>query len=148
MAGLGRWRHGRAAVVLAQQGPDGILQVLDLLGRFVPLDRIRYVIAANKLHLEPSPDGSRHGRIEAAIVVYDQEGQTLNWSLRQIDLDMDAAHYPAVEENGIHFSLEIDAPKEGFYLRSGVYDWGSNLAGTLEVPINRLVRDTPVTASK
>jgi len=109
---------------------------------------VAYVVAADKLDLEPSSDGSRHGRIEAAIVVYDRDGQPLNWSLRQIDLDVDAAHYPAVEESGVHFSLEIDGPKEGFYLRSGVYDRGSNHAGTLEIPISSIVHDTPVTASK
>jgi VWFA-related protein len=138
----------QAEAIPAGAAPAGDNEKLDGLKCQCTRYVVSYVIAANKLHLEPSPDGSRHGRIEVAIVVYDQEGQTLNWSLRQLDLDMDAAHYPAVEENGVHFSLEIDAPKEGFYLRSGVYDWGSNLAGTLEVPINRIVRGPPATASK
>jgi hypothetical protein len=32
--------------------------------------------------------------------------------------------------------MEIDLPNEEIYLNTGVYDWGSNKAGTLEIPLS------------
>ncbi len=76
--------------------------------------------------------------MEAAMVIYDQEGKPLNWLIKQVNLDMDAARYAEVQANGVNFRLEIDAPKDGISLRSGVYDRESSLAGTLEVPLSQV----------
>jgi VWFA-related protein len=106
-----------------------------------PLTRYRvdFVIAASGLELDPNPDGSRHGKIEATIVIYDHEGVALNWMVRSLDLDMDAARYAQVKANGVNFTLDIDVPSNGFSLRSGVFDLNSNLAGTVEVPLSSVV---------
>ena len=57
---------------------------------------------------------------------------------------MDAARYAQAQANGVSFRLPIDAPKGGVSLRSGVYDLESNLAGTMEVPLQSvLVAQTP-----
>jgi hypothetical protein len=32
--------------------------------------------------------------------------------------------------------MEIDLPNTEVYLETGVYDWGSGKAGTLEIPLN------------
>lgn len=121
--------------------PVGDKKKLDGLKCHCTRYSLGYVIVSDKLHLEPAPDGTRHGKIEAEVIVYDREGQTLNWLLRQENL---AA---GTTENGVHFSFEIDVPEGGFYLRSGVYDWGSSLSGTLEIPIINVVHDPPTTAS-
>lgn len=34
--------------------------------------------------------------------------------------------------------MEIDLPKADVYLATGVYDWNTGKAGTLEIPINTL----------
>jgi hypothetical protein len=68
--------------------------------------------------------------------------------VRQLDLDLDAAHYAHEQENGVNFHLEIDVPKSGVYLRSGVYDWTSNQAGTLELPFSKLQSGQTGFASK
>jgi hypothetical protein len=39
--------------------------------------------------------------------------------------------------------LEIDVPPSDAYLRSGVYDTGSNKAGTLEIPLAAVVALAP-----
>jgi VWFA-related protein len=110
-----------------------------------PLTRYRvdFVIAASGLELEANPDGSRHGKIEATIVVYDHEGVALNWMVRELDLDMDAARYAQVKANGVNFNLDIDAPSNGAILRSGVFDLNANLAGTVEVPLSKVVASAP-----
>ncbi len=106
---------------------------------------VDFVIAASGLELDPNPDGSRHGKIEATLVVYSHEGQALNWMIRNLDLDMDAARYAQVKANGVNFSLDIDVPNGGVSLRAGVFDLDSNLAGTLEIPLTSVV--VPVKSS-
>jgi hypothetical protein len=103
---------------------------------------VDFVIAASGLELDPNPDGSRHGKIEATLVVYSHEGQALNWMIRNLDLDMDAARYAQVKANGVNFSLDIDVPNGGVSLRAGVFDLDSNLAGTLEIPLTSVVAPT------
>jgi VWFA-related protein len=106
-----------------------------------PLTRYRvdFVIAASGLALDANPDGSRSGKIEATVVAYDHSGAAVNWVVRQLDLGMDAARYAQVKANGVNFSLDIDVPKSGFTLRSGVFDLNANLAGTLEIPLSNVV---------
>jgi VWFA-related protein len=110
-----------------------------------PLTRYRvdFVIAASGLELEANPDGSRHGKIEATILIYDHEGVALNWIVRELDLDMDAARYAQVKANGVNFNLDIDAPSNGAILRSGIFDLNANLAGTVEVPLSKVVASAP-----
>jgi len=105
--------------------------------------RIDFVIAASGLELDPNPDGSRHGQIEATIVIYNHEGVALNWIVRSLDLDMDAARYAQVKANGVNFNLDIDAPSNSAILRSGVFDLSANLAGTVEVPLSKVVASAP-----
>jgi VWFA-related protein len=126
-------RVQRIATPAAAAKPSG--DNPDLKG---PLTRyhVDFVIAASGLELDPNPDGSRHGKIEATIVAYDHEGVALNWIVRSLDLDMDAARYVQVKANGVNFSLDIDVPNGGVSLRGGVFDLNANLAGTLEIPLS------------
>ncbi len=100
---------------------------------------VDFVIAARGLQLEPTPNGGRRGSIESTLVVYDREGRPVNWLVRQLDLSMDAARYEQVRANGINFRLDIDVPKDGVSLRSGIYDLSSDLAGTTEVSLDRVL---------
>jgi VWFA-related protein len=110
-----------------------------------PLTRYRvdFVIAASGLSLDADPDGSHHGKIEATIVIYNHEGQAVNWMVRNVDLDMDAARYAEVKSNGVNFSLDIDVPNGGLTLRSGIFDLNANLAGTLQIPLSSVVVPSP-----
>ncbi len=100
---------------------------------------VDFVIAARGLELDSSAGGGRHGSLESTLVVYDRDGKPLNWLVRKIDLDMDASHYAQVQQNGVNFHLEIDVPRGGVSLRSGLYDNQSNLTGTLEVPLESVL---------
>jgi hypothetical protein len=110
-----------------------------------PLTRYRvdFVLAARGLELAAKPDGSRHGKIEATIVVYDHEGVALNWIVRSLDLDMDAARYAQIKANGVNFNLDIDVPGNAAILRSGVFDLNADVAGTVEVALSRVVASAP-----
>ncbi len=104
---------------------------------------VTFTVNAKDLQFHENPDGSEHSKVEATLLVYDQEGKPLNWLVRRIDLDMDAARFARVQSTGIHFKLEIDAPKEGLVLRSGIYDLNAEKAGTLEVALGRIAAETP-----
>ena len=104
--------------------------------------KVDFDIPASGLELDPAADGSRHGVVEAALVVYDRDGKPLNWMVRTFKLDMDAARYALVKERGANLTLDIDVPSGGATLRSGILDSNSNLAGTLEVPFSSVVDPT------
>jgi len=104
---------------------------------------VTFMLSAKDLQFQANPDGSQHDRVEATLLVYNQEGRPLNWLVREVPLDMDAARFAKVQGTGIHFKLEIDAPKEGLALRSGVYDLNAEKAGTLEMALDRIAAEPP-----
>jgi VWFA-related protein len=110
--------------------------------------KVDLMIASHSLQWDPAADGNRHYKVEAALVVYNRQGQPVNWLLRQINLNLDAAHYAIVQANGVNFYLEIDAPDDGVTLRGGVYDLNANLTGTLEIPLSSVVSPVPATSSR
>ncbi len=100
---------------------------------------VDFVIAASGLELDPGANGNHHGAIESTLVAYDSDGRPLNWLVREVDLNMDAAQYASARQNGINLRFDIDLPKEAVTLRSGIYDFQSSLTGTLEVPLNSIL---------
>jgi hypothetical protein len=45
--------------------------------------------------------------------------------------------YAAIQRSGVPAHFEIDVPSDkDVFLSTGVYDWGSGKAGTLEIPIS------------
>ncbi len=109
---------------------------------------VDFVIPARGLQIDPVANGRRHLNIDAALLVYNRDGKTLNWIVRQFTLDMDAARYAVAQANGINFRLPIDVPPDGVYLRSGIYDLNSSLAGTLEIPLGSVVNSAAATGSR
>jgi VWFA-related protein len=125
------------------QGGDNA-NLKDALTRY----KVDLMIAARGLLWNLAPDGNHHVSLETALVVYNHQGKPLNWMLRQINLNLDAARYAIVQANGVNFYLEIDTPEDGVTLRGGVYDLNANLAGTLEIPLSSVVGPTPTTSSR
>ena len=110
--------------------------------------KVDLMIASHNLQWDPAPDGNRHYKVEAALIVYNREGKPLNWLLRQVNLNLDAARFAIVQANGVNIYLEIDSPDAGVTLRGGVYDLNANLAGTLEIPLSSVVSPAPTTSSR
>jgi VWFA-related protein len=109
---------------------------------------VDFMMPARSLQWDPAPDGHRRVSLEAALVVYDREGKAVNWILRQINLNPDAAHYTLAQTSGVNLFLEIDAPDSGVSLRGGIYDLNANLAGTLGIPLRAVVNSPTATSSK
>jgi len=125
------------------QGGDNA-NLKDALTRY----KVDLMIAARGLLWNLAPDGNHHVSLETALVVYNRQGKPLNWMLRQVNLNLDAARYAIVQANGVNFYLEIDTPEDGVTLRGGVYDLNANLAGTLEIPLSSVVSPASTTSSR
>jgi hypothetical protein len=110
--------------------------------------KVDLMIPARGLLWEPAADDHRHVNLEAALVLYNHEGKAVNWILRQINLNPDAAHYTVAQATGVNLYLEIDAPATAVALRGGVYDLNANLAGTLGIPLSAVISSTKTTSSK
>src|SRR6185312_12325574 len=102
-----------------------------------PLKRfgVDFVIPLNNLDFELAPDGVRDDHINLSVLVYDHDGRPLNWAERSFRTILKPKMYPVVQSTGVQFHLDIDAPPGDLYMRTGIYDFGSNDAGTLEVPL-------------
>jgi VWFA-related protein len=96
---------------------------------------VDFAVSARDLKLDPTPDGGRHGTIEVVLVAYDREGKPLNLAVSKSELALPPDAYASVLKLGLQMHKEIDVPQEDVYLRTGVYDMGSEAAGTLGFPL-------------
>lgn len=94
-------------------------------------------IPAQDVRLTTSPDGSRHGALEMDLVAYDRGGNPLNWLRKSIQIE--TRPEAASRTKDIVFMQDIDIPQGDVYVRSGIYDPASNKAGTIEVPLSKVV---------
>jgi hypothetical protein len=82
------------------------------------------------------PDGTHHGKIQLALQAYDRDGTAVNWEDVTQKMNVKPDTWTAIQKSGIPAHMEIDLPQKDIYLNTGVYDWGSNKAGTLEIPLS------------
>jgi hypothetical protein len=78
-------------------------------------------------------------------VVYDLEGKPLNYVTGKFEIVLQAKEYEEMEKIGLQLRQEIDVPAGNVYLRTGIYDLGSSVAGTLGIPLSAAA---PVAAAK
>jgi len=98
--------------------------------------RIDFAIPAKNVNLQPGPNGTHIGKVEVALVAYDREGKQLNWTAQSVTESLEAESYARAEQSGLPAHLEIDLPKIDAFVATGVYDWGSQKIGTLEIPVS------------
>lgn len=84
-------------------------------------------------------DGLRKGKLEVAVVAYDQNGIPLNSVIQTADISLTQALYGAYAKTGVPIHEEIDVPRGGVSLRTGICDLATNRAGTIEIPLNQIV---------
>ena len=103
-----------------------------------PLTRygVDIAVSLKEFALETTPDGVRHGRLEAMLVAYDRDGKIVNISKRTSRFAVRPLVYAEVQSKGLPLYLEIDVPPGDVYLRTGIYDWRSGNAGTLGLPLS------------
>jgi VWFA-related protein len=96
---------------------------------------VDFAVAAQDLKLDLTPDGGRRGSIELMLIAYDREGKPLNSVVTKGELVLKPEDYANALKLGLPIHEEIDVPKKDVYLRTGIYDMGSDAAGTLGFPL-------------
>ena len=102
-----------------------------------PLTRyaVDFAVPTDDINWVTTQDGKHHGSIEVAVVAYDHDGHTLNWTSRTFDLALRPDRFAMFSQSGLQLHQEIDIPKGDVFLRTGVYDAAASKAGTLEVAV-------------
>jgi VWFA-related protein len=88
-------------------------------------------------------EGTHADKVRVELVAFDHDGKALNWAGGTVSLDVTDAAYAAIQRDGVPMHMDLDVPKGEAYLATGVYDWTSNKAGTLEVPIGGVAAAEP-----
>jgi len=107
---------------------------------------VDFDVSVQDLRLDPTPDGGRRGNIEVMLVAYDRDGKPLNSVVTRGELALQPKVYAELLRVGLQIHKEIDVPKQDVYLRTGIYDMGSNDAGTLGVPLRQTAATQPTGA--
>jgi hypothetical protein len=98
---------------------------------------VDFMIRWTDVKLAVAADGRCTGKIQVELEAYDRDGKALNWEggTQMMNLPQDV--YDAVMHSGIPAHFEIDLPvSQEAILVTGVYDWGTGKAGTLEIPLD------------
>jgi VWFA-related protein len=104
-----------------------------------------FMVRWQDVKLETTPQGTHRGTIQVALLAYDRDGKAVNWAGATQGMNLDPNVYAEIQKSGIPVHAEIDLPNTDVYLETGVYDWGSGKAGTLEIPL-RVGSDTAAAA--
>lgn len=98
---------------------------------------VDFMIRWSDLKITPMAEDKEWGRIEVQLLAYDPNGTALNWIGGTMEMQLNPATYASIQRSGVPAHLEIDVPQgKEFYLSSGVYDWRTGKAGTLQVPVH------------
>jgi hypothetical protein len=86
--------------------------------------------------LQLTAAGKHTGKVQAELLAYDRDGHALNWTGGILMMDLAPEMYTAIQRSGVPAHFEIDLPSDkDVFLATGVYDWETGKAGTLEIPI-------------
>jgi VWFA-related protein len=98
---------------------------------------IDFFIRWTDLKFEAMPDGTHAGRIQLELLAYDRQGKELNWNGGTQQMALKPEVYGAVQKSGVPGHVEIDLPaNQEILLETGVFDFQTGRAGTLEIPIS------------
>ena len=97
---------------------------------------VNFVIPWRNVSFVPAPDGSYDGKINVGVVAYDGDGKAVNWMGGTQAMNLKPEVYAAIQRSGVPAHMEIDLPDQDVSLVTGVYDWGTDRAGTLEIPVH------------
>lgn len=86
--------------------------------------------------LDAASDGSHTGKIQIELRAYDRAGNAVNWTGGTQAMSLKPDLFAAIQKSGVPAHVEIDLPSDqDIYLETGVYDWQTGKAGTLEIPL-------------
>ncbi len=96
---------------------------------------VDFLIHWQDVKLDVTPQGTHSGNIQVGLLAYDRNGKAVNWAEATMGMNLSPDLYDAIKKSGIRAHAEIDLPNTDVYLETGIYDWDSGNAGTLEVPL-------------
>jgi len=85
---------------------------------------------------QSTPQGRHSGKIQVSLMAYDRNGNAVNWDAGTQEINVQHETYAAIQNSGIPAELEIDLPDRDVHLVTGVYDWSTGKAGTLDIPLH------------
>jgi VWFA-related protein len=102
-------------------------------------DTVLFQADMHRIRLTQTPDGVRHGKVEFAAVVYDQEGKPVNSLIATASLDLTDGTYQKMLQSGLILRQQIAVPVKGnYFLRLGVHDVAGDQVGAIEIPVDTL----------
>jgi hypothetical protein len=94
------------------------------------------MIRSTDVKLQLAVDGKRTGKVQVELLAYARDGHALNWQGGTLAMNLVPDVYAAIQRSGVPAHFEIDVPSDrDVFLATGVYDWETGKAGTLEIPI-------------
>jgi VWFA-related protein len=107
-----------------------------------------FMIRWTDVKLEPASDGKHTGKLQVELLAYDRDGHAVNWVGGTQAMNVTPDLYAAMQRSGVPAHFEIDLPTNSdVFLETGVYDWATGKAGTLEIPIRLASTTTASTSS-
>src|SRR6185437_15307268 len=112
---------------------------------------VDFFIRWNDLKFVSGPDNTHKADLQVEILAYDRNGTPLNWTGGTLHMNLKPETWSAVQKSGVPTHLEIDVPRDqDVVFSTGVYDYGSSRAGTLQVdaPVRTESAQTQATPGK
>jgi VWFA-related protein len=97
---------------------------------------VNFAIPWKDVSFAPAPDGTYNGKINVGVIAYGSDGKAVNWMGGTQAMNLKPEVYAAIQRSGVPAHMEIDLPDQDVSLVTGVYDWGTDRAGTLEIPVH------------
>ena len=130
--------YGLRAVAAAKQPAPNAAHIGGNAKLTGPVTRysIDFMIRWTDLRLNPGPQNTHTAKIQVELLAYAPDGTALNWIGGAMAMSLKPEIYAAIQRSGVPAHLEIDVPQgKEFVLSTGVYDWLSGKAGTLQVAL-------------
>ncbi len=97
---------------------------------------VDFMIRWTDVKLDTAPDGKHTGKVQVELLAYDRDGQALNWAGGTQMMEITPELFTAIQHSGLPAHIDIDVPVDkDIYLQTGVYDWATGKAGTLQVAL-------------
>jgi VWFA-related protein len=95
---------------------------------------VDFFVRWSDLKFSPGPANTHKANIQVEVLAYDRNGTALNWTGGTLLMKLNPDTWATVQKSGVPAHLEIDVPRDqDVVLSTGVYDYGSSRAGTLQV---------------
>lgn len=95
---------------------------------------VDFFIRWSDIEFAPGRGDTHKAQIQVELLAYRRDGTPLNWIGGTMRMNLKPETWAAIQKSGIPAHIEIDVPRDqDVILSTGVYDYGSSRAGTLQV---------------